>query len=98
MIRLEGAGSNRDAVGARVVAVAGGRRQVAPRVGGGSFESAADPRIHLGLGLAERVEELEIRWPSGRVDRFHDLPADGRFLIQEGATTPRPLPGFGPPG
>jgi len=95
-IRLEGAGSNRDAVGSRVIAMAGGKRRVASRVGGGSFQSASDPRIHLGLGDVEKVDELEVRWPSGRVDRFQDLPTKGGLLIRERETEPRPLPGFAP--
>ena len=97
-VRLEGTGSNRDGVGARVVATAGGRRQVAARVGGGSFQSASDPRIHLGLGDADRVEELEVRWPSGRVDRHRGLPADGRLLIREAEAAPATLTERSGPG
>ena len=51
-LRLEGTASNRDAVGARVTVAAGGRRQVAQRFGGGSYQSAGDPRLHFGLGSA----------------------------------------------
>ena len=51
-LRLEGTASNRDAVGARVRLVADGRRQVAQRVGGGSYQSANDGRLHFGLGPA----------------------------------------------
>src|SRR5262249_39757329 len=43
---LEGTASNRDAVGAHVTIRAGGRRQVAQRIGGGSYQSAGDPRLH----------------------------------------------------
>ena len=62
-LRLEGTTSNRDAVGARVTLTAGGRRQVAQRIGGGSFQSASDPRLHFGLADATRVETH--RDPSG---------------------------------
>ncbi len=55
-IRLEGTKSNRDGVGAKVTVTAGGRRQVAWRIGGGSYQSANDPRLHFGLGNASRVE------------------------------------------
>src|SRR5262249_1366274 len=44
---LEGTTSNRDGVGARVSVISGGRRQVAWRVGGGSYQSAGDPRLHF---------------------------------------------------
>jgi tetratricopeptide (TPR) repeat protein len=94
IFRLEGTKSNRDGVGARVTVTAGGRRQVAWRLGGGSYQSANDPRLHFGLGDAARVESVEVRWPSGRVDRHADLPASTGYLLREGEGEPRPLKGF----
>jgi hypothetical protein len=93
-VGLEGTRSNRDAVGARVIVHAGGRARVAPQLGGGSFESAGDPRLHFGLGSADRVDRLEVRWPSGRVDQHRDLAADRGYLLREGDVQPRPLRGF----
>jgi hypothetical protein len=92
--RLEGTASNRDAVGARVSIEAGGRRQVAVRLGGGSYQSAGDPRLHFGLGHATRIDTLEVRWPSGRIDRFRDLAADAGYLLREGDARPQTLPGW----
>ena len=92
-LRLEGTTSNRDAVGARVTVAAGGRRQVAERFGGGSYQSASDPRLHFGLGTAARADAIEVRWPSGRVDRFRGLAADAVYLIREGEPAPRALGG-----
>ena len=63
------------------------------RVGGGSYQSASDPRLHFGLGEADRVEAVEVTWPSGRVDRFDGLPADAGYLLREGDAAPRPLAG-----
>ncbi|RUL89112.1 FG-GAP-like repeat-containing protein [Tautonia sociabilis] len=97
MLRLEGTESNRDGVGAVVTVRAGGRAWVAARVGGGSFQSASDPRLHFGLGAVERVDAIEVRWPSGRVDRFGPEPADAALLIREGAAAPRPLAGAARP-
>jgi hypothetical protein len=93
-IHLEGTTSNRDAVGVRVTLSAGGRRRVAQRVGGGSYQSASDPRLHFGLGEARRVEWLEVRWPSGRVDRHEDLAADAAYLLREGDPRRLPLTGW----
>lgn len=94
--RLEGTISNRDGVGARVVITSGGRRQVAVRYGGGSFQSASDPRLHFGLGVSTRLDAVEVRWPSGRVDRFRDVPADTGYLVREGENRLQPLAGFAP--
>jgi hypothetical protein len=97
-LQLEGAGpgSNRDAVGATATVVAGGRRRIVPQLGGASFLSASDHRLHFGLGAATRVESIEIRWPSGRVDRLVGLEADRAYRIREGDARPQPLPGWTP--
>ena len=92
--RIEGTESNRDGVGARVIVVAGEHRQVAQRLGGGSYLSASDGRLHFGLGAAVLVQSVEVRWPSGRIDRWKDLAVDTGYLLREGDPTPRPLPGF----
>jgi tetratricopeptide (TPR) repeat protein len=92
--RLQGTASNPDGVGARVTVTAAGRPRVAERTGGGSYQSASDPRLHFGLGSAGRVEAVEVRWPSGRVDRYPDLPADAGYLLREGDAEPKPLAGF----
>jgi hypothetical protein len=93
-LSLQGRRSNRDAIGARVVVEAGGRRRVAWRCGGGSYQSAGDPRLHVGLGPADRVSRLEVYWPSGRVDRYQDLEADRGYRLREGDRKPGPLPGW----
>jgi tetratricopeptide (TPR) repeat protein len=95
-LQLEGAApaSNRDAVGARVVLNAGGRHQVAERTGGGSFLSASDHRIHFGLGESTRVDSIEVRWPSGRVDRYAGLAADAPYLLREGQPQAHRLHGW----
>jgi hypothetical protein len=51
---------------------------------GGSFQSANSPWVHFGLGPFERLAYLEVRWPSGRADRFEGLQAGRRVVIEEG--------------
>jgi len=58
-LRLEGRAANRDGVGACVRVSASGRTQVAWRLGGGSFLSASDDRLHFGLGATSRIEAAE---------------------------------------
>ncbi len=94
VFRIEGTRSNRDAVGASVAVTALGRRRVAWRFGGGSFQSAGDSRLHFGLGVSDRVESVEVRWPSGAVDRYHDLAADRGYRLREGDASPGRLEGF----
>jgi enediyne biosynthesis protein E4 len=91
---LEGASSNRDAVGARVVVDSGKRRQFVWRMGGGSYQSASDPRLCIGLGNADRIDSVEVTWPSGRVDRYTGLQSGRGYRLREGDASAKALPGF----
>ena len=91
---LEGTRSNRDAVGARVAVTSSGTTRVAARLGGGSYLSASDHRLHFGLSTATKVDRVEVTWPSGRRDTFQGLSADTGYRLREGDPEPRPLAGF----
>ncbi len=95
-LRLTGAGVNRDAIGARVAVQVGGRRLVGWRTGGGSFQSASDPRLHFGLGTAGRADAVEVTWPSGRAESFGCLESGPGYLLREGRGKADRLPGFVP--
>src|SRR5260370_42057344 len=83
-LELEGAGkSNRDAIGAEVTITAGGKRQRAQIMGGTSYCSASDLRLHFGLGAARLVDRLTVRWPSGRIETLRDLPVNRVLRIVE---------------
>lgn len=87
-IKLVGTESNRDAVGARLTLVAGGKRQVREVHAGSSYLSASSLVQHFGLGDDIAVDSLEIRWPSGRVTRLRDLHADQQLMLVEGEEAP----------
>jgi hypothetical protein len=80
---LEGRASNRSAIGARVELRWGGRTQVQEVSGGSGFSAQNDRRIHFGLGAATRVEEVVIRWPSGRTDTIARPEIDRVIRITE---------------
>jgi len=83
-VRTVGTKSNRDGIGARLELWAGGRRQVREVASGASYLSTHDLRVHFGLGTSERVDRLDIYWPSGQVDRWKDLDADQFLVVREG--------------
>jgi enediyne biosynthesis protein E4 len=83
--RLVGTKSNRDAMGAKVRISAGGERQILEIKGGGSYLSQSDLRAHFGLGTAERVESVEVEWPSGLKTSFSNVAADKFYVIREGS-------------
>lgn len=83
-VALQGAGGNRTAIGARVTARIGGRTTVRSVDGGGSYLSSSGPDITFGLGQTGRIDSLEIRWPSGRVETRSDIEAGaGVIRIEE---------------
>jgi hypothetical protein len=86
-VKLEGAKCNRDAVGARLTWSAGGVTRSRLKNNGGSYLSSHDMREVLGIGAAAKIDWLEIVWPapSGRKERFTDLPVDRYIRIVEGA-------------
>lgn len=89
-VRTIGTKSNRSGIGARlkcVTHVAGETKpheQIDEVRSGGSYISQNDLRIHFGLGNAEKVDLLEIRWPSGQVDAVKDLKANQLVYVREG--------------
>ncbi|MCI0459465.1 MAG: CRTAC1 family protein [Gemmataceae bacterium] len=91
-VRLEligdGEKSNRNAIGARVEIEAGGRKLVRWVCGGGSYLSASERRQLVGLGTADRVEQLTVVWPSGRRQRFAGLDARRWWRLTEGREQP----------
>jgi hypothetical protein len=85
-IRLAGTVANPDAIGAIVTWQAGGLKRSITKVGGGSFLASHDPRLVLGIGKNAKIDWVEIKWPqpSGRVERYTDLPIDRYIRIVEG--------------
>ena len=81
VLTLEGLPPNRDAVGARVVLEAGGRRQIREARTAMSYLSQGDRRMHFGLGAATAIDRLVVRWPgrTGFREEFTGLPI-GRFV------------------
>lgn len=83
-ILLVGTKSNRDGVGARVKLTAGDLFLYAQRKGGMSYQSAQDPRLHFGIGARQKIDTIEVRWPSGVVTTLSGVPSDQIITIEEG--------------
>jgi len=79
-----GAKSPRDAVGATVYVTANGMKQRGDVLSGGSYLSSNDQRPHFGLGQATTVEDIEVHWPSGKVEKFTVPAVDRIVTLTEG--------------
>lgn len=87
---LAGTKSNRLALGARIVITAGGVTQMDEVRSGGSYLSQNDLRVHFGLGKADKIDSVEVRWPSGRVDKMAGLRSDQFYAVLEGTGVVEP--------
>jgi hypothetical protein len=85
VVALEGARSNRSAIGARVVVHVGPRRLIDEVRSGGSFCSQNDLRLHFGLGTSAKADRVEVDWPSGARDVLPGVAAGQTVVIREGA-------------
>jgi hypothetical protein len=85
-LKLVGTKSNIDAVGAVVSYQSGDLKRRHLKVGGGSYLSDHDPRVVLGIGKRTKIDWIEVKWPqpSGKTERFTDLPLDRYITIVEG--------------
>ncbi len=82
--QLIGTRSNRLAIGAKVRVVAAALSEVDEVRSGGSYLSQNDLRLHFGLGAADKVDDVEIRWPSGGTQVLLSLAADRFYVVKEG--------------
>ena len=83
-IQVVGQKSNRSGIGAKIKVVTGTHVQYSEVQSGGSYLSFHDLRAHFGVGKAEQIDLLEIRWQSGHIDRGTHLPINRRFIAVEG--------------
>lgn len=86
-IKTVGVISTRDGIGARVTLTAGGHTQIQEVNPSASYLCSHDARLHFGLGTNPRVDRLEIRWQSGVVQVFENLPANQEYVIPEFSDT-----------
>jgi hypothetical protein len=92
LLWLEGAPPNTTAIGARVEAEVAGRTLRREVRGASSYASFNDPRIHIGLGGAERTGSVRVRWPSGSVQLLEPL-GPGTYRLVEGEAPVAITPG-----
>ncbi|HLH07727.1 MAG TPA: CRTAC1 family protein [Terriglobales bacterium] len=91
-VKCVGTKSNRSAIGTRLRCLIKGpdgksHQQIDEVRSGGSYYSQNDLRVHFGLGKSDKVDLLEVRWPTGVTESFKDLPVNKLFRIEEGKGT-----------
>jgi hypothetical protein len=89
-VKCIGVKSNRTAIGARVKCTTHPPDEQKPHQqidevrSGGGYISQSDLRIHFGIGRADKVDVLEVRWPSGQIDTMKDVKPNQLVYVKEG--------------
>ena len=83
-IKLAGTKSNRDGIGAVVKVAAGNGAQSQMLRSGSSYLSSSELVLTFGLGAQTQADSVEIRWPSGQVDKLTNVAADQIITVKEG--------------
>jgi enediyne biosynthesis protein E4 len=91
-VRLKGQRGDRFGIGARVTCkLADGRLLLRENWLSRGYLSGQNPELHFGLGKANNVKELHVRWPSGHEQTFADLAANQHYTITEPSGVPPPV-------
>lgn len=91
-LSLRGHKSNRQGIGARITATANGLTQLREMYPYNTYRSQAPNIVHFGLGAADTVDRLTIRWPSGKVQKLRDVKADRHVLVDEASEVLEVMP------
>ena len=83
-LQLVATRSNSGAVGAVISWQVGSRKFSRLKTTGGSYLASHDPREILGSGMVGQIESVEIRWPSGKIDKLTNVPMKGYVTVVEG--------------
>ena len=84
-VAVVGTKSNRSGIGSRVMVTAGGRTRIGEVMSGGSYYSQNSLVLHFGLGSARSVDQLEIRWPGGLVQKWQTIDVNQTVVATEGS-------------
>ena len=87
--KIIGTISNRDGIGARIRAKAGSRIFVQQVRSGSSYDSNNDMRVHFGFGAVNKLDWVEVRWPSGLTEKCASVHIDAINKLKEGSGAPQ---------
>jgi hypothetical protein len=84
LVKLAGVKSNRSGIGARVTVTSGDLTETDEVRSGDSYLSQSDLRLHFGLEKRTKVDQIQVRWPSGTIDKISNAGVNRIITIKEG--------------
>ena len=97
-VSLVGTHNNRAGIGARVKVLTGDRRIVRDLLPVNSFMGQSPPEMIIGIGQADSIDYLNVRWPDGSTQEFRNVSANQHITITEGQSNYATRPAISPPG
>lgn len=91
LLRLVGTKCNRDAIGARVTIEVAGKRLIDSVRAGEGYLAQSSHWMHFGLGAADEVQTVRVRWPGGDAETFTGVAVDGRYELVQGSGAAKAL-------
>ena len=91
-IEVRALSRGRDAIGARITITAATRTLMREVKSGSSYLGQNDLRAHFGVGASTNIDRMEIRWPSGRVERIDNPPVNHIVTVEEGKGVAKRVP------
>ena len=98
-IQLRSTTRQRDAIGTTVTLVSGGdkpRKWVRQLTAGDGYQASNQRQLLIGVGSEQQVNTLEVKWPSGKIDKYSNLPVNRQWMLIESDPSPHLLPGTSP--
>ena len=86
MVKLVGQNGNRYGIGAKTKIITSAQTWSAECRAGASYMSTNDSRLYFGLGQTRSIEQIEVHWPSGLIDRIKNPSLDSVLIVVEGST------------
>ena len=86
MVKLVGQNGNRYGIGAKTKIITSAQTWSAECRAGASYMSTNDSRLYFGLGQTRSIEQVEVHWPSGLIDRIKNPSLDSVLIVVEGST------------
>jgi hypothetical protein len=83
-VKLVGTKANRDGAGAVITLTANGMKQIRSAGRDGSFMSINDGRVFFGLGQANKIDSVTVRWLGGKVETLRDVRPNEFIVVREG--------------
>ena len=96
VLNLRSTTGHRDGIGASATVTLGDRQITAQLTAGDGYMCSSERKLFIGTGNSIQVENIQVRWPSGKIENFGTLASNAEYLLVEGSKAAFPLDNHDP--